>query len=76
MGQKGREVNRLGAFGGVDATSRAASRSPSRALPLISNMPAGMRAQREAGFLSHRVMACIRPGILRRSPLRRRSGSA
>jgi hypothetical protein len=44
--------------------------------PMISNMPAGRRAQREAGFLSHRVIACIRLGRRRRSRLNRRSGWA
>jgi hypothetical protein len=43
---------------------------------MISNKPAGMRAQREAGFRSHRVTACIRLGRRRRSRLSRRSGSA
>jgi hypothetical protein len=44
--------------------------------PMISSMPAGTRAQREAGFLSHRVIACIRFGSRRRSRLSRRSGAA
>ena len=35
-----------------------------------------MRAQREAGFLSQRVIACIRLGSRRSSLLSRRSGSA
>jgi len=44
--------------------------------PRIRNIPAGIRAQRELGFLSQRVIACIRPGSRRRSRLSRRSGWA
>jgi hypothetical protein len=43
---------------------------------MINNTPAGTRAQREAGFLSQRVIACILPGSRRRRRLSRRSGSA
>ena len=43
--------------------------------PADDQAPAGRRAQREAGFLSHRVIACIRLGRRRRSRLNRRSGS-
>ena len=43
--------------------------------PMINSTPTGMRAQREAGLLSQRVIACSRPGSRRRSLLSRRSGS-
>jgi hypothetical protein len=41
--------------------------------PMINSAPTGMRAQREAGFLSQRVMACSRLGSCRLSRRSRRS---